>query len=222
MIAVSSKERAPPSADQPPGSVVRVVVCGAVRPYRSALAAALHAATDIDVVAELGCTAAAGLATTPEPADVFVADTRWLRELRQRWTLPRPASPAQLVAVLVKADASEIQLCVQASARGLVHPDATVEIVGATVRRVFAGEFVCAPELLDTLVNHAADTGRGGRTRLTSREEEVLRAIGEGLSNKQIARELGIRLPTVKNHVHSILTKLGVEKREEALLYSSD
>src|SRR5437773_985410 len=52
--------------------------------------------------------------------------------------------------------------------------------------------------------------------RLTSREREIVRLIDDGLSNKQIAGELHIELPTVKNHVHNILEKLQVQRRSEA------
>ena len=52
--------------------------------------------------------------------------------------------------------------------------------------------------------------------RLTARELEVLALIERGLSNKQIARQLCISLPTVKNHVHSILEKFGAGSRGEA------
>jgi len=52
---------------------------------------------------------------------------------------------------------------------------------------------------------------------LTSRQQEVLRHVAEGLSNKEIARELDIELPTVKHHVHQILRKLGVTRRTAAI-----
>jgi two-component system, NarL family, nitrate/nitrite response regulator NarL len=52
---------------------------------------------------------------------------------------------------------------------------------------------------------------------LTRRELEVLGLLEEGLSNKQIARRLGIELSTVKNHVHNVLAKLGVARRAEAV-----
>jgi DNA-binding NarL/FixJ family response regulator len=52
---------------------------------------------------------------------------------------------------------------------------------------------------------------------LTVREQEILALVQEGLSNKQIAQELRIQLSTAKNHVHSILGKLGVERRAEVV-----
>ena len=59
---------------------------------------------------------------------------------------------------------------------------------------------------------------------LTAREMEILRLMQQGVSNKTISRELGIELSTVKNHVHSILAKLGVHRRGEAisLLYAHE
>jgi DNA-binding NarL/FixJ family response regulator len=52
---------------------------------------------------------------------------------------------------------------------------------------------------------------------LTEREMEILRLIQQGLPNKMVSRQLGIELSTVKNHVHSILAKLGVHNRGEAI-----
>lgn len=51
---------------------------------------------------------------------------------------------------------------------------------------------------------------------MTDRELMVLRLVAEGLSNKEIARSLVIRLPTVKNHLQNIFGKLGVRRRSEA------
>src|SRR5438477_518142 len=51
---------------------------------------------------------------------------------------------------------------------------------------------------------------------LTAREREVARLVDRGLSNKEIASHLSIELPTVKNHVHSILEKVNVSRRDEA------
>jgi DNA-binding NarL/FixJ family response regulator len=53
---------------------------------------------------------------------------------------------------------------------------------------------------------------------LTAREAQILKLLQQGLSNKMISRALGIELPTVKNHVHNILTKLGIHRRAEAIL----
>jgi len=51
---------------------------------------------------------------------------------------------------------------------------------------------------------------------LTGREREILQLVDQGMSNKQIARHLGIEVATAKNHVHNILRKLHVHRRIEA------
>jgi len=72
-------------------------------------------------------------------------------------------------------------------------------------------------------VMHGAFTSAArseGLDQLTPTERRVLRHVNDGLSNKEIARELGVAVPTVKHHVHSLLAKLGVRRRgEAAVLY---
>jgi DNA-binding NarL/FixJ family response regulator len=64
--------------------------------------------------------------------------------------------------------------------------------------------------------------GPGGRRdALSERESEVLRLVARGLSNKQIARELGVSLSTVKCHVGSLLAKLSLPTRTQLALYAA-
>ena len=84
------------------------------------------------------------------------------------------------------------------------------------------GEALVSPKitagLLQRLADLASDRGRGALdVRLTRREAEILDLIDQGLSNKEIAHRLSIAVSTVKNHVHSILDKLDVDRRAEAV-----
>lgn len=63
-----------------------------------------------------------------------------------------------------------------------------------------------------------ASTESGGIARLTTRQQEVLNCLGQGLSNREIARKLHISELTVKNHLHSIFSLLGVSDRTQAAL----
>ena len=67
------------------------------------------------------------------------------------------------------------------------------------------------------MVPSSARTGADADEALTRREEEVLRLIGGGLSNKEIARELNLSVATVKHHVHHILRKLRLSGRAQAM-----
>jgi len=109
-----------------------------------------------------------------------------------------------------------------------VHP----EVLSRIVREVAAGRFAIGEEILDEEemkrwlhpeLEHAVE-GMGELHEpfepLSKREMEVLAHLTKGLSNKEIATELGISHQTVKNHVTSILSKLGVEDRTQAALYA--
>ena len=93
------------------------------------------------------------------------------------------------------------------------------------IEAVVAGRSYCSPRVAFRLFTQTGKAGQpirrvncGGDCRLTRREIEVLQLIRHrNLCNKQIARELRVSVFTVKNHVHSIITKLSVEDRQMAV-----
>jgi DNA-binding NarL/FixJ family response regulator len=104
---------------------------------------------------------------------------------------------------------------------GYLGPDTSSRDLISTVRRAGAGEVVCPPRLTALLLNRFADRSNDRATRagihvLTPREREIVELLADGLPNKLIARRLHVALPTVKNHVHSILDKWDVRSRGEA------
>ena len=114
---------------------------------------------------------------------------------------------------------------IQAGAAGYLLKDAAPEDVEAAVRAVAAGEARLDPSLAGVVM--AAAASRGGRdgadaalSRLTPRETEVLRLLGEGLSNRALAERLFVAEKTVKTHVSSILAKLGLADRTQAALFA--
>jgi len=104
---------------------------------------------------------------------------------------------------------------------GYLGPDTSSRDLISTVRRAATGEVVCPPRLTALLLNRFADRSNDRATRagihaLTPREREIVELLADGLPNKLIARRLHVALPTVKNHVHSILDKWDVRSRGEA------
>jgi len=93
------------------------------------------------------------------------------------------------------------------------------ELVDA-LREIVAGGTVVAPDLAGVLARVVKGDNRSGHNtplaELTPREQQILRHLAEGQSNKVIGRELGISDGTVKLHVKAILRKLGVHSRVEA------
>jgi DNA-binding NarL/FixJ family response regulator len=107
----------------------------------------------------------------------------------------------------------------EAGVSGYVARDASFEDLVETVRAVARGELRCSPRLAATLLRRVtalAGDAPHSATRLTQREREISSLLEAGLSNKEIAGRLYIELPTVKNHVHNILRKVGASRRGEA------
>ena len=125
-----------------------------------------------------------------------------------------------MLAICVPGDERSVLACVEAGAVAYVTCEASLRELIAAVTRLARGEALCSPRmagiLLRRLASLAASCEPAAGAALTRRELEVIELVGEGLSNKEIARRLSIELSTVKNHVHNILEKLGVNGRHEA------
>ena len=113
---------------------------------------------------------------------------------------------------------------VRAGARGYLVKGVAAEQVISGVRAVAAGHAVFGPNLATRMLEFFG----GGRSReprfpeLSAREHEVLAHLANGSTNQQIADELVISPITVRNHVSSILTKLRLTNRREAMLRYHD
>ena len=105
----------------------------------------------------------------------------------------------------------QVLRAIKAGARGyIVKGHVHRELLDA-IRSVHAGHKRIPPEIAAELADHAADD------QLSLREIDVLRLIGEGNANKQIADKLSIGETTVKNHISNIFSKLGANDRAHAV-----
>lgn len=95
------------------------------------------------------------------------------------------------------------------------------------IRRAARGESLISRELADRVVqttSRVVSEAAGGRfpaPELTLRERQVLRCIGDGMTNRQIGERLGLAEKTVKNYVSGLLAKLGMERRTQAAVYAT-
>jgi DNA-binding NarL/FixJ family response regulator len=131
------------------------------------------------------------------------------------------SAPRVLVLTSFAAE-EQVVPAVRAGAAGYLLKDAEPGAVEDAVRRVAAGESLLHPQAVARLMAEVATDApaRPSRTSLTPREVEVLRLLAGGLSNRQLARKLVISEKTVKTHVSSILSKLGLADRTQAALYA--
>jgi len=114
---------------------------------------------------------------------------------------------------------------VEAGATGYVLRESSLDDLLTTIRAVYNGNALISPRIAAALIQRVSEFAQvfaqSGVTppdslNLTAREFEVLELMSQNLSNQEIAERLVIETGTVKNHVHSILKKLGVVRREEA------
>jgi NarL family two-component system response regulator LiaR len=122
----------------------------------------------------------------------------------------------QVIALTSFPDEAMVQHAVQAGARGFVLKDISADELAAAIRAARQGQPTMAPAALQALISATSRPPVPGQT-LSPREREVLALLIQGLSNPAIADRLVISTTTVKAHVSSILNKLGVASRTEAV-----
>jgi DNA-binding NarL/FixJ family response regulator len=147
--------------------------------------------------------------------------------------MPTPAGPnavrtlvaatpeIKVVALGIPGVEPDVIAIAEAGASGYVARDGSMDDLVAVVESVARGECLLSPDIAAKLFRRVATLAREPRLepmdgKLTARELDVLGLIDDGLSNKEIAKALSIELPTVKNHVHSVLEKLNVRRRTAA------
>jgi DNA-binding NarL/FixJ family response regulator len=123
--------------------------------------------------------------------------------------------------VILTTTQQEQQLfaAVRAGARGYLLKSADISEVLAALRAVAYGEALISPELAVQLLDEFARLSYQ-ETGLTARERDILSAIVQGHSNREIGHQLGLSEKTVKNYVSDILDKLNVRDRTEAAVYA--
>jgi DNA-binding NarL/FixJ family response regulator len=137
------------------------------------------------------------------------------------------ARPRALALVLsAYSDRALLARAIEAGAAGLVHKSSRLDEIVAAVRRLHAGEQLLSQQEVIEAVRLVSRQRREDREaeltigKLTPREQEVLQALAEGLSDKEIAERLYVGIGTVRTHITSILTKLGVQSRLQALVFA--
>ena len=201
---------------------IEVFVLVSVRLYRDGIADAVGRDSRFRVVGSAATLDDANeqLAVLRRPPDAALVDlglaegTGATRALRDSW--PETC----VVALGVREVDYDVVSMAEAGVSGLVSRDATLRELLDAVEAAARDEAVCSPAVTAALLRRVASYA-GEPTpeapSLTRREREILRLIGKGFSNKEIAGSLRIELPTVKNHVHNILEKLRVHRRMDAV-----
>jgi two-component system, NarL family, nitrate/nitrite response regulator NarL len=200
---------------------ISVVIVAEVRLYREGLAASLSGRAPLSVIATCRGRADTLATLRDSGADVVVVDTGTRDSFELIGDLRRESASLKILAFAVDEVTSDILYCAEAGATGYVTADASLEELVTAIECIAREELVCSPKIAATLFRRLSERtdglAHGISTRtLTSRERQVLDFIRQGQSNKQIAQNLNIAEPTVKNHVHNLLEKLEVTTRAQA------
>ena len=201
--------------------MIRILVADDHAVVRQGLRTLLELQEDMAVVAEAADgEEAVGLAAELRP-DVALVDLVMPRRDGVE-TIRRLAevSPGTRAIVLTSfLDEDSLLPAIRAGAAGYLLKDVEPAELVRAIRAAHAGEALLSPAVTARLLERVA-RAEPEPLPLTGREQEVLALVARGLSNKAIARELGLAEKTAKNHVSNILAKLGVDDRTQAALYA--
>lgn len=209
---------------------IRVLLADDHAAIRSGLRLLLQAADDITVVGEAGSgTTAVSNARALTP-DVILMDIRMPGLDGIEATRTVRAEGLAEVLVLTSFDLDEYVFeALRAGAAGFLLKTVSSAALIDAVRRVAGGEGVLAPEVTRRMLTaFVAATPAAAPSRppwlddLTERETEVLRCLGQGMSNADIARHLTISAATAKTHVSRVLAKLTCTSRMQAAILARE
>jgi DNA-binding NarL/FixJ family response regulator len=202
---------------------MRVLIADDHELTRAGLRAVIEREPDLSLVDEVTTAEAAIDRCLRGDIDVAVLDIRFGPGLTGLDATRRilEASPARVLLLTLHDTPEYVRSALAAGATGYVLKDAGREELLHAIRTVAAGRTALPTDLLRSALSPPVGPTSGDLERLTPRERQVLALVREGLTNKAIARELGIGPGTVKAHVEKVIAKLGVADRTQAAVFAA-
>lgn len=197
--------------------MIRVLVADDQDMVRSGFVMLLDAADDIEVVAQAADGIQAIALTERHRPDVVLLDIRMPR-LDGLSALPRLTRTSRVVVVTTFEEDAYVDQALDGGASGFLLKDAGPELLLAGIRAAAAGDALISPGLTLRLLARRARRRADGPDvvdALSSRELEVAKLVAQGRTNQELCEELHISMGTVKTHLGSIQTRLGVRNRVE-------
>jgi len=204
-------------------SVTRLLIVADIRLYQEGLAHILGSEPRLEVVGTAADLSTATRLLAERSVDVALIDLAMPQSFAAVRGIATAAPSVKVVAVGVRDSEQDVIGCAEAGVAGYVPRGASVAELVTVLECVGRGELLCSPRAAATLLRRVTTLAAGRDApmvcapALTPREREIAGLLESGLSNKDIARRLGIEVATVKNHVHNLLEKLQVHRRAQAV-----
>jgi DNA-binding NarL/FixJ family response regulator len=223
------------------GAAIRILLVDDHAMVRRGMRDFLELHDDLEVVGEAGDGVEALEATATLQPDVVIMDLLMptMDGITATAEIKARHSSVEVIALTSFVDEDRVTAAIEAGASGFLLKDAEADDLAAAIRAAMAGEVHLDPAVAGIVARGMRDRSRragavgaagagfpvrglaGSRTSLaslTARERDVLAGVARGLSNKDIAAELGITERTARTHVSNILAKLGLTSRTQAAL----
>jgi two-component system, NarL family, response regulator DegU len=204
-------------------SVIRIAIADDNEQYRNTLQTVLEYEQDFRVIGLWSRGEEVITKISSTSPDVLLLDIH-MRQMNGIETIKRLQEfniTSKIIVLTMYDDAEYVLEALKAGASAYLVKDGSSDEIVRAIREVASGGAVIHPQVAKTIIAQFQDTvelNDSWQSILTSREMEVLRELALGKTNEEIAESLHIALKTVKNHVSSILSKLHVTDRTQAVI----
>lgn len=201
--------------------MIRVLIVDDHEMVRAGLAMLLARFDDLELVGQAPDGAAAIALAAERAPDVILMDLSMpgIDGVQATRSILGRRPDTRVVVLTTFSDEKRVTSAIDAGAVGFLLKDADPDTLGEAIRAAHRGEAPLDPRAARALIDRHRPPDPAGAVELTVREREVLELVGAGLSNRLIARRLGIAEKTVKTHLTRVFTAIGVTDRVQAALW---
>jgi two-component system, NarL family, response regulator DesR len=194
--------------------VIRIVIAEDQRLLLGALGSLLNLEDDMEVVGQARNGEEAIKLVSQFQPDICIMDIEMPGKSGLEAAEELKASNCKVIILTTFARSGYFQRALKAGVRGYLLKDSPSDELASSIRNVMDGKRIYAPELMDDMYS--------AENPLTEREMNVLELVADGKNTKEIASQLSITIGTVRNYISTIMDKLEVTNRIEAITHSKE